>query len=156
MIRDLLRNKCSKSNSWIIEVSIRDYEKTGFAGMPNLTYICTIPPVKRYEICSNPDNVYSTGDKRRDRIISRFLVSDQDVDVCRLPDNSCGGDSDFSVISDDDTLTRLSHQGPVDGGLVGIVCSKAMFGMDAIDADKGLIQKHFARLLLRCFPDQGE
>ena len=145
-----------KVDFWIIEVSIWNCEKTGFAGIPNLTYTCIIPPMQRCEVSSNPDNVYSTGDKRGDSIISRFLVSNQDVDVCRLPDNSCGGDSDFSVISDDDTLPRLSHQGSVDGGLVGIVCRKAMFGMDAVDPDKGLVQKHFARVLLRCFTYQSK
>ncbi len=105
---------------------------------------------------SYTDNVDSNGDKRRDRIISRFFVSNKDVYVRRLPNNSGGGDSDFSVIGNDDTLSRLSHQRSVDGGLVGIICSKAMFGMDAIDPDKGLIQKHFARVLLRCFADKGE
>src|SRR5258705_6105201 len=111
-----------KVDFWIIEVSIWNCEKTGSAGIPNLTYTCIIPPMQRCEVSSNPDYVYSTGDKRGDSIISRFLVSNQDVDVCRLPDNSSGGDFDFFVISDDNTLSWLLPQRSVDCGPVRVGC----------------------------------
>src|ERR1044071_826272 len=80
-------------------------------------------------------------DERRNSFGGHAFVSNQHVYLVDWSDQRSTNRSDLSMIGDNDLLSCLTHHGSMYRGLVRIVCSDAMFDVNAIDAAEYLVDK---------------